>query len=252
MTRKDIFNEVRKIRGSLSDDQVKAGDEIMDKLGEDIVRRLTGMSTAKTILTVEQLKKIYPSANVAFVDVINSIAPKYEITTTKRMAMFLAQVLHESGGFNKLRESLAYTPQRLAQVFPNRFKTVAQAKLVTDKGQVAIGDSIYGGRMGNGKDNGDGYKYRGGGLLHTTGKDNYTIVSKNMNASGVKIDLVSRPEDIVKPEIAVESAMIFWRDNKLNALADKDMITEATKVVNGGTNGLAERKALYSKAIAVL
>ncbi len=252
MQRSDIFNEVRKISGSLTGDQVKAGDEIMNKLGEDILRRLVGMKDEKVVLTADKLKKIYPKANLEFVDVINKIAPKYSINTPVRMAMFLAQVLHESGGFNRLRESLGYTPQRLVEVFPSRFKTVAQAKIVTDKGQVAIGDSIYGGRMGNGINNGDGYKYRGGGLLHTTGRNNYTTASKALNANGVKIDLVNKPEDIIKPEIAVESAMIFWKDNNLNSLADKNMITEATKVVNGGTNGLADRKSLYSKAISVL
>ena len=252
MQRSDIFNEVRKIKGSLSNDQVKAGDEIMNELGEDIVRRLVGMSSNNVLLTVEKLKKIYPNANTAFVDVINKIAPKYEITTKLRMAMFLAQVIHESNGFTSLRESLAYRPERLLAVFPKYVKSLDQAKRLVNSGQVAIGDCVYGGRNGNGVNNGDGYKYRGGGLMHTTGKTNYTRVSKELNANGVTIDLITKPEDIVKPEIAVESAMIFWKDNKLNALADKKEVTEATKVVNGGTNGLKERKELYSKAIAVL
>ena len=251
MERSVIFDQIRKITGKLTNDQVKAGDEIMDDLGEEVMAKLVGISSV-SLLTEAKLQKIYPNADNAFVAEINKFASKYNINTKERMAMFLAQVIHESGGFKKLRESLAYSPERLQAVFPNRFKTVAQAKAVTDKGQVAIGDSIYGGRMGNGINNGDGYKYRGGGLMHTTGKTNYTIVNKALNDMGTKVDLVTTPEHIIKPAIAVESAMIFWRDNNLNKHADKKDVTSATKVINGGTNGLKERMNLYNKAIKIL
>lgn len=247
-----VFNELRKINGKLTTDQVKAGDEVMDMVGVDLIGQLVGLTVSKFTLTESQLKSIYPSANIAFVSSINKFGSKYEINTSARMAMFLAQVIHESGGFTKLRESLAYTPERLQAVFPSRFKTVAAAKVVTVKGQVAIGDSIYGGRMGNGVSNGDGYKYRGGGLMHTTGKTNYTIATKRLNESGTTVDLVSNPEKIIEPDIAVETAMIFWVDNNLNKHADAKDIKSATKVINGGTNGLADRTSLYNKAIKVL
>lgn len=263
MNRSEIFDVVRKLKGSLSKAQVKAGDEIMDAVGEKIVAEFLGMENINSMLTEEKLKKIYPNADTNFLPIINALASKYGINTKERMAMFLAQVIHESGGFKKLRESLAYSPERLVAVFPNRFKTVAQAKAVTSKGQVAIGDSIYGGRMGNGTNNGDGYKYRGGGLTHTTGKTNYTLAQNALIEMGTKNNLVSNPDEIVKPEIAVETAMIFWRDNKINAIADtlggskdpnkiKDVVTTATKKVNGGTNGLTERLALFNKALNVL
>lgn len=251
MDRAVIFKELRKITGKLTTKQVDAGDLIMDKLGEEVMADLVGLASVE-ILTTEKLQKIYPGADNAFVSEINTFASKYDINTKERMAMFLAQVIHESGGFKKLRESLAYSPDRLKAVFPNRFKTVAQAKAITDKGQVAIGDSIYGGRMGNGTNNGDGYKYRGGGLMHTTGKTNYTIVNKALNEMGTKVDLITNPDHIVKPSIAVESAMIFWRDNNLNKHADKKDVTTATKVINGGSNGLKERTNLYNKAIKIL
>lgn len=251
MERSVIFDQIRKITGKLTNDQVKAGDEIMDDLGEDVMAKLVGISSVQ-LLTEAKLQKIYPNADNAFVAEINKFASKYNINNKERMAMFLAQVIHESSGFKKLRESLAYSPERLQAVFPNRFKTVAQAKAVTDKGQVAIGDSIYGGRMGNGSNNGDGYKYRGGGLMHTTGKTNYTIVNKALNDMGTKVDLVTTPDHIIKPAIAVESAMIFWRDNNLNKHADKKDVTSATKVINGGTNGLKERTNIYNKAIKIL
>lgn len=250
MERADIFNEIRKITGKLSSKQVKAGDSIMNQLGEEIMAELVGLESVN-LLTEEKLQKIYAGADKAFVPEINRLAAKYGITTKERMAMFLAQVLHESGGFKQLRESLNYSAVRLQAVFPNRFKNVAAAKAVTDKGQVAIGDSIYGGRMGN-NTNGDGYKYRGGGLMHTTGKTNYTIATTALNAMGTNVNLVVNPELITSPAIAVETAMIFWRDNKLNAIADSKDVTKATKVVNGGSNGLKEREALYKKAISVL
>ena len=251
MNREIIFEQLRKITGKLTSKQVKSGDFIMDKLGEEIMADLVGLLSVE-LLTTEKLQKIYPGADNAFVEEINRLAHKYDINTKERMAMFLAQVIHESSGFKKLRESLGYTPERLQAVFPNRFKTVAQAKAVTDKGQVAVGDSIYGGRMGNGSNNGDGYKYRGGGLMHTTGKTNYGIVNKELNAMGTKVDLVTNPDHIVKPSIAVESAMIFWRDNNLNKHADKKDVASATKVINGGSNGLKERTNLYNKAIKIL
>lgn len=251
MQRSDIFNEIRKIKGSLTTEQVKVGDEIMDKVGEEAVAKLVGLSVSN-ILTVDKLKKIYPSANTAFVDSINKYASKYGINTKERMAMFLAQVLHESGGFTKLRESLAYSASRLQAVFPSRVKTLAIAKSLVNKGQSAIGDAIYGGRYGNGINNGDGYKYRGGGLLHLTFKDNYQTATNDLKKDGFDVDLVKNPEKIIEPDIAVLTALIFWKNNNVNYFADKKDITGASKKVNGGTNGLGERKSLYNKALAVL
>lgn len=252
LNKSDVFDELRKLSGKLTTSQVKAGDLVMDTMGVDLVGQMVGLESKRFVLTESQLKSIYPSANMAFVSSINKFSSKYGIDTSARMAMFLAQVIHESGGFNRLRESLGYTPERLRAVFPSRFKTVAAARAVTIKGQVAIGDSIYGGRMGNGASNGDGYKYRGGGLMHTTGKTNYTIATKRLKESGTDVDLVKNPEKIVEPDIAVETAMIFWVDNNLNKHADAKDVKSATKVINGGTNGLADRTSLYNKAIKVL
>ena len=251
MDRSIIFDRLRKITGKLTSKQVKSGDLIMDTLGVEIMADLVGVEIVG-MLNADKLQKIYPGANNAFVDVINSLSIKYGINTKERLAMFLAQVLHETGGFKRTRESLAYSPERLKAVFPNRFKTVAAAKLVTDKGQVAIGDSIYGGRMGNGTANGDGYKYRGGGLMHTTGKNNYTAATKALNDMGTNVDLVKNPELITQPAIAVETAMIFWNQNNLNRYSDRKDIVGATKVVNGGTNGLTDRTNIYNRAMKFL
>lgn len=252
MEKSEIFDQLRKIRGSLTSDQVKAGDEIIEKLGQQILERLVGMSNNNYTLTVAKLKSIYPNADTNFVDSINKIAPKYGVNTKERMAMFLAQVIHESNGFTKLRESLNYRPDRLLAVFPKYVKSLDQAKRLVAAGQVAIADCVYGGRMGNGVNNGDGYKYRGGGLLHLTGKDNYAMATKEIKANGTNIDIVVNPELITTPNIAVETALIFWKKNNLNAISDAKNVTLATKVVNGGTNGLDERTKLYNKAMQVL
>lgn len=252
MKRSEVFDIIRKINGKLTTSQVKAGDEIMDKLGEDIVATLLGASTNTVKVTAEQLLKIYPKADTSFVEPINALASKYGITTKQRMAVFLSQTLHETGGYKSLRESLAYSAPRLVAVFPSRVKTLAVAQQLVAKGQSAIGDAIYGGRYGNGTNNGDGYRYRGGGLTHTTFKDNYAAATKSLKANGSDIDLVANPELIVKPAVAVETAMIFWKDNNINSYADKGDIKGASKAVNGGTNGLTERINLYNKALAVL
>lgn len=243
-----IFDYIRNVNGTVTADQVKAGDEIMNKVGEAVMARFLGVGS---MLTVEKLQKIYPSANNTFVDAINRYAIQYDINSKERLAAFLAQVLHETNGFNKLRESLAYSAERLRAVFPSRFKNVAAAQNVVTKGQVAIGDAIYGGRLGN-TNAGDGYKYRGGGLMHTTGKTNYQEVQNALIDNGIRVNLITNPELITTPDIAIQSAMIFWHNRNINAIADTKDITKVSRTVNGGDNGLKERTALYKKCLEVL
>lgn len=246
--RKAIFDYIRDINGIVTAEQVIAGDNIMNKVGEFEVAKFLGVGV---MLTNKKLTDIYTGANVSFVDAINRYAIEYDINTKERMAAFLAQVLHETNGFNKLRESLAYSAVRLQQIFPNRFKTVAIAQNVVSKGQVAIADSIYGGRLGNNM-NGDGYKYRGGGLMHTTGKSNYAEVQAALKDNGIQVDLINKPELITTPDIAIQSAMIFWHNRNINEIADDKDIRKVSITVNGGTNGLAERTAIYNKALKIL
>ena len=206
-------------------------------------------------ITSAQLQRIYPGANVAFLPELNEALTKYNITTPQQIAAFLAQALHESQGFTKLRESLNYSASRLTEVFPKRVPNLKAAMAIVAKGQVAIGDVVYGGRMGNGKDNGDGYKYRGGGLGGLTGKDNYDTVGKSLG-----IDLLNHPELIITPKAAIGSFCIFWQSHKCNdALAaglatpvKYDGIDRVTHIVNGGSNGLEERRSLYTLALLVL
>lgn len=247
-TMKAIFEYLRKISGgSLSQKQVNATNIAIAKASDTTIADMLGLA-AETGFTItsRHLIKIYPNADIRFIAEINHYSAQYGITTAKRMAMFLANVLHESNGFMKLRESLAYSAPRLLEVFPTRVKTLANAQAIVAKGQSAIADIIYGGRYGNGTGNGDGFKYRGGGLIHTTFKENYKITGERIG-----VDLVASPERITEPAIAVQSAMEFWQRNGCNALADANNFAGTCKVVNGGTNGLTERTALYLKAKAV-
>ena len=194
-----------------------------------------------------QLKTVYPSANISFLPALNQFLPLYDITKTEHVAAFLAQALHESQGFNKMRESLNYSAERLLEVFPTRVKTLANAKAIVAKGQIAIGDVVYGGRYGNGVNNGDGYRFRGGGLGHVTFHDNYAAVGKKIGE-----DLLTHPEKISTPDIAVKSFCQWWTDNRCNQLLDSHGIDAVSERVNGGNNGKTERHALFDKALGVL
>lgn len=248
MQRAEVFAELRKLTGSLTRKQIDSGDAIMDKLGEQVLGEFLGMTSLQ--LTEKQLTAIYPKAKLSVVPAINKYIGLFGIDTKEELAMFLAQTLHESNGFNSLRENVNYSAERLLVVFPKYFKTLADAKATVAKGQVAICDRIYGNRLGNNA-NGDGYKYRGGGLLHLTGRSNYVSVYEEFKKLGFKqFDIVTNSDLIIEPDSAVLSGLVWWSQNNMNSLA-KD-ITAASKKVNGGTNGLAERKALYAKALQVL
>ncbi len=160
---------------------------------------------------------------------------KYGINTHLRIAHFLAQINYETLGFTKLVENTNYTAQRLREVFPNYF-TVAQASQYAGN-PVAIANRVYANRLGNGNEqSGDGYKYRGRGFIHLTGKYNYQAY---MNYSGV--DIVSNPDLAARIDVALDIAGWFWMANKINAIADNDDVVGVTRKVNGGSNGLAGR-----------
>lgn len=202
------------------------------------------------MLTTEKLQKIYPGADNEFVSIINMYAKQFGITNKKRMAMFLAQTLHESRGFNVLQESFNYRPARLLKVFRSRIKTLEKAKALVNKGQEALANFLYGGRYGNKKN--EGWKYSGKGLGGLTFKANYEKVQDILYHMGVKVDIVNNPEILLKKDISVLTFMAFWQYNKLNSLSDKKKIVTVSKKVNGGTNGLEERIHLYNKALKIL
>jgi putative chitinase len=164
---------------------------------------------------------------------------KFELNTPLRLAHFLAQAGHESGGFKALNENLNYGAKGLRGIFGKYFPTDEKAALYERKPE-KIANLVYGGRMGNGPEaSGDGYKFRGRGYIQLTGKDNYTAFGKAINE-----DITANP-DLVATKYPLASAAWFFHKNGLHKIADKGateaVVTEVTKRVNGGTIGLPDR-----------
>lgn len=253
ITLKNFFNHFREMSGgSLQQKQVDNMTDIIDTMGIDVAAMALGYEDEK-LLTVEKLRSIYPNADTEFVDIINTYAPKFEINTKRRMALFLAHTIHESLGYTRLAESFNYRPQRLRAVFPSRIPSVKFASDLIAKGQPAVANFLYGGRYGNGKNNNDGWDYRGRGIGHLTFKDNYiTMYDIMVNLGITEYDIVKNPELLSQKIPAVVTFMAFWKHHNLNDYADKNMVTASTKVINGGYNGVKDRIALYNKASVVL
>ena len=178
---------------------------------------------------------------------LNMTMLKRDITTPLRQAMFLSQLAHESGNFQFTSENLNYSADALRRVFGKYFTTDAEAQKYARQPEL-IANRVYANRMGNGSEtSGDGWKYRGRGLIQLTGKDNYTaFATQNKN------NALQNPDLVAEPEMAVESAGWFWATNRLNQLADTGDVKAVTRRINGGFNGLADREAKYNKLIAIL
>jgi putative chitinase len=180
-------------------------------------------------------------------DAVSQILPEYEINTPQRVAAFIAQCAHESGGFKFLKENLNYKAESLVKVFPKYFKTLDEARAY-EKQPAKIANRIYGNRMGNGDEaSGDGFRYCGRGLIQLTGKENYTWF-----AASLEIPVEEAAEYLETFEGAVQSACWFWETNNLNQWADKGDILTLTKRINGGTIGLEDRIKHYNHALHVL
>lgn len=165
-----------------------------------------------------------------------SLLNKYKVNTPLRLAHFFAQVKHESN-LKPISENLNYSVQGLLNTFKKYF-TPDQANQYARKPQ-AIANRVYANRMGNGNEqSGDGWKYRGRGFIQITGKDNYRLLS---NDSGV--DYISNPDLLLNEADSLISALWYWNRINGNTLADTDNILAITKAINGGTNGLEDRKA---------
>lgn len=203
-------------------------------------------------LTKEQLKQLLPKN--PYIDhwhhALAQLLPDYEINTPQRIAAFIAQCSHESGGFTALKENLNYKPATLRKLFGKYFPTDALAEEYCSKPnkQAAIANRIYASRMGNGDEaSGDGYKYCGRGLIQLTGKSNYIAF-----ADSLEITPEEASEYLATFEGAAQSACWFWEANNLNQWADKGDIVTLTKRINGGTIGLDDRINHYEHALHVL
>ena len=205
-----------------------------------------------SVITREQLAQLIPGNPYLdnWLEALNEILPEYEINTPQRVAAFVAQCAHESGGFRALKENLNYKAATLRKVFPKYFPNDAIANEYANKPnkQAAIANRVYANRMGNGpEESGDGYRYCGRGLIQLTGKDNYTWF-----AASLEIPVEEAAEYLQTFEGAVQSACWFWETNSLNQWADKGDIVTLTKRINGGTIGLEDRIKHYNHALHVL
>lgn len=187
-------------------------------------------------MKLEALKGHVPDAVIAQ---IPGVMDKFQVNTPLRLAHFLAQCGHESGGFKFIKENLNYGAAGLMGIFKKYFPTEALAKAY-ERQPDKIANKVYGSRMGNGDEkSGDGAKFKGRGYIQLTGKDNYAAFDKT-----VEEDILANP-DLVATKYPLLSAAWFWSKNGLNVLADKGAtdadVTAITKRVNGGIIGLADR-----------
>ena len=195
------------------------------------------------MISKEQLTKI--GINEKWLEPLNNAFKKYAITDINEVSMFLAQTTHESNNYKRLEESFNYRPERLFEVFKKRVGTIEKAKELCSKGAKAIGDFVYGGRLGNAKD--EGYKYRGRGIIQLTGKNNYKYYGDKLN-----IDLVNSPDLAKEPDTAIEIALLFWKEKGCGLLACKGDVKGVTKLINGGYNGLEDRQNRFDRILKIL
>lgn len=197
-------------------------------------------------LTLAQLKQTMPASKYAagYLPFLIKWMHWYGIDkTTERMAHFLAQIAHESNQLNTVVENLNYSAEGLLKTFKKYFTPEQAAKYARQPEKIA--NRVYANRMGNGPEaSGDGWKNRGMGLIQITGADNRKAMARDWNVLSV---------DLSTPDNAVRSACWFWWTNILNKKVDAGAtVQDVTKVVNGGTNGLAEREAYYNVAVKAL
>ena len=204
------------------------------------------------MITVSQLKQLLPKNPYVehWHHALSQLFPEYDISTSHRMAAFIAQCAHESGGFMVLKENLNYKASSLRKIFPKYFHNdqIAQEYASKPNKQEAIASRIYASRMGNGDEaSKEGFKFCGRGLIQLTGRSNYQAFADSLEMS---IDDV--PEYLATFEGAAQSACWFWETNKLNQWADKGDILTLTKRINGGTIGLEDRIKHYEHALHII
>jgi putative chitinase len=200
------------------------------------------------ILTKDQLAQLIPGNTYVaeWHEALEKLLPDYDINTPHRVAAFIAQCAHESGGFREIKENLNYRAETLGKVWPRLFPAGIAEQYAHN--QEAIANRAYADRMGNGNEaSGDGFRYCGRGLIQLTGHDNYQAF-----ADSVEMAVEDVPAYLATFEGAVQSACWFWESNNLNQLADSGDILTMTKRINGGTLGLDDRTARYTRALEIM
>ncbi|ELK4757846.1 TPA: glycoside hydrolase family 19 protein [Pseudomonas aeruginosa] len=203
------------------------------------------------LITEQQLLQIFPNAGHRagfFVPALNVAMERFDITSPVRLAAFLAQVGHESSQLTRLVENLNYSARGLAATWPSRYRgTDDQPNALAQRlarNPRAIANNAYAARNGNGDEaSGDGWRFRGRGLLQITGRANYRAAG-----GGLGQPLEAEPELLEQPDWAALSAAWWWSTHGLNELADRGEFAAITSRINGGLNGQAERLALWERA----
>ncbi|WP_353742571.1 glycoside hydrolase family 19 protein [Pseudomonas fluorescens] len=209
-------------------------------------------------ITEQQLLQILPNARPVagvFVPALNRAMARFKIDSRVRQAAFIAQVGHESGHLRRLVENLNYDAKGLAVTWPSRYRAADgnpnTKAVILSRRPEAIANDAYAGRNGN-SHVGDGWRYRGRGLIQLTGRNNYRNAG-----TGLGLPLESEPELLEQPEQAALSAAWHWSTNRLNDLADAGRFQDISSLINTGKlgrvpHGAAERKALYELCLKVL
>lgn len=192
------------------------------------------------MVSIAQIRRIAPSASGAIAGAIVShwhMAEAAGINSPLRAAHFLARVAVETIGLTKLEEGLTYTSAaRIRQVWPRRFRTDAQAAPFVRNAR-ALANHVYNGRMGNAAGSDDGWTFRGGGMMQTTGREGYR-----------KMGFEDNPGALRSPKTAFLTAVREWHNRKCNAMADRDDVVAICKAINGGTHGLDDQRKYLAKA----
>ena len=229
------------LKNNLTPDGI-VGDSTWNKImGESIPPQV---STQVSGLRLDKLKGHIPDS---VIEQIPDTASKFKIDTPLKLAHFLAQCGHESGGFKVVNENLNYSKDGLKKVFPKYFPGNLSESYARQPEKIA--SRVYGGRMGNGvEETKEGFKFRGRGYIQLTGKDNYTAFGKSINE-----DVVSNP-DLVATKYPLLSAAWFFSKNCLSKCTDASdaAVTSVTKCVNGGTNGLSDRLKHFKEYYSLL
>lgn len=200
-------------------------------------------------ITKEQFLKVLPKAKYGtgkYVDAINKYSAWLGVDTPLRMAHFLAQCSHETGFGARTVENLNYTSAALRKTFPSIFETTAHADRYAGKPE-EIANLVYRGRLGNTQP-GDGWRFRGRGMLMLTGRYNYVRYSKHLAKNGMELDLTLMPDLLEAPLGAVKSALWFFSVSGCLEAADKDDLKEVTRRICGSSEGLVSRAACLVKA----
>jgi len=208
-----------------------------------------------SVITIDQLDMAVPMARyedlVKYIDFLDEGMTRFEINTPNRIAAFIAQLAHESGDFRHTEENLNYSWAGLRKTWPGKFTTDAIAEPYHRQPE-RIANVVYAGRYGNGDEaSGDGWKYRGRGLIQLTFHDNYAAYSKAITEPSI----ISAPEQVAQPRHAALSACWFWQSHGLNPIADagdQASFNQISFKINGGWNGKEDRLENWAEARTVM